>query len=230
MTNVTNREHLFENLRRRLGGSRPFRVPEIGPRDAVDTVRLLSLEPVRLTLVDLPNMKVRLETALQKHDALDRVEVYYGNVMHDSYVADTAPFDLIWCTGVLYHNAEQLRMIVRLFDWLADDGVLVLETASARRFPSRFLNGVEVWEDADAAVHERHHVSQNVIHLPPKRAIASWLRLAGFSTIRQSDCHRRQSFDLAADRVAYICERKSKDDAGAYYRHTGGNYRLGHAL
>lgn len=224
------REHLFDELKTRLGTSRPARFLEVGPRDAVDTMRLLCLEPERFTLAELPNMQERLEDALRKSNALDRVEIHYGNVMYDPFVADNAPFDLIWCTGVLYHNAEQLRMIVRLFEWLADGGVLVLETASARRFPSRFMNCVEVWEEADPATHKRFHVSNNVIHLPSKRAVASWLRLAGFSDIRESNCHRRQSFDLAADRVAYICERKSADDAGAYYRHTGGNYRLGHAL
>ncbi|MBT7665825.1 MAG: hypothetical protein HN608_12970, partial [Rhodospirillaceae bacterium] len=46
---------------------------------------------------------------------------------------DLLPFDLIWCTGVLYHNPEQLRMIARLFDWTAAGGHLVLETATAPR-------------------------------------------------------------------------------------------------
>ena len=224
------RDHLFEELRLRLGASRPGRVLEIGPRDGVDTARLLSLEPESFTLAELPNMKDRLEKALHQNNTMDRVEIHYGNVMYDQHVAEKAPFDLIWCTGVLYHNAEQLRMIVRLFEWLADGGILVLETASARRFPSRFLNCVEVWEDTDPATHKRHHISQNVIHLPSRKAVASWLRLAGFSVIHESDCHRRQSFDLAADRVAYICERRNADEAGTYYRHTGGNYRLGHAL
>ena len=41
-------------------------------------------------------------------------------------------FRLIWCTGVLYHNAEQLRFLRKLFNLLEDDGYLVLESATLR--------------------------------------------------------------------------------------------------
>src|SRR3989442_11286959 len=32
------------------------------------------------------------------------------------------PFDVVWCTGVLYHNPEQLRMVRRLSDLLKPGG------------------------------------------------------------------------------------------------------------
>ena len=64
---------------------------------------------------------------------------------YDKMFDEIEPFDLIWCTGVLYHNAEQLRFIRQLFDATAPGGHLVLESAIARPPGTRNANCVEIW-------------------------------------------------------------------------------------
>jgi 2-polyprenyl-3-methyl-5-hydroxy-6-metoxy-1,4-benzoquinol methylase len=224
------RIYLFEHLQARLGGRPLGRVLEVGPRDGVDTERLATLGAERLILADLPHARDVLEAALAKRGVLDKVELRYGNIMYDDVLADLVPFDLIWCTGVLYHNPEQLRMIVRLFDWLAPDGLLVLETATARRAATRNQPCVEIWHNVPKAVHQANHVSSNVTHLPSRSAIAAWLEMAGFAEIEHSPCHRQQSFNLNRNRAAFIARRPQTIAEGAYYLHTEENYPLGRAL
>ncbi|MGE5506104.1 MAG: hypothetical protein ACM31L_16910, partial [Actinomycetota bacterium] len=55
---------LFDELVERLGGEKPRTILEIGPRDGLDTRRLLTLEPERLVLVDLPVQEENIRTWL----------------------------------------------------------------------------------------------------------------------------------------------------------------------
>lgn len=226
------RVFLFEHLQKRLGGRRPGRILEVGPRDGVDTQRLMSLGADRLILADLPHAREILEAGLAQRGILDKVELRYGNIMYDRVLEDELPFDVIWCTGVLYHNPEQLRMIVGLYDLLAPSGLLVLETATARRAATRDQPCVEIWHNVPKAVHRANHVSSNVTHLPSRSAVAAWLAMTGFTDIEHSPCHRQQTLSLNRNRAAFIAARP-EDGAtaeGAYYLHTQENYPLGRAL
>jgi hypothetical protein len=55
------REFLFDELARRLDGRDVSRILEIGPRDGIDSRRLLKLNPKRLVLVDLPDKQERIQ-------------------------------------------------------------------------------------------------------------------------------------------------------------------------
>lgn len=216
---------LFEELKARLA-TPPRRVLEIGPRDGQDTRRLLGLQPERLVLIDLPNQEEHVRAWLKQLDA-PNVELLIGNFMHDPRIAGLEPFDVIWCTGVLYHNPEQLRMVRRLFDLTVRGGVLVLESATARRAALRNEICVEIWHRVDKAEHRRRHVSTNVTHLPSRRALAAWLAMVGFEDIRLSPCHRRVSRALAMDRAAFIA-RRGAGEGDVYHKLSGaGGYAIG---
>jgi len=221
---------LFEHLQQRLAGTRPRSILEIGPRDGVDSERLLSLGPDFFVQAELPHAKEALEADLATRGILDRVDIRYGNIMYDRMLEDVAPFDLIWCAGVLYHNPEQLRMIARLFDWTAPGGLMVLETATARRFPTRDLPVVEIWHDVPKKHMARLHLSSHITHLPSRTALAAWHALVGFSEIERSPCHRRQSFALARNRAAFISRRAPDATEGIYYGHTDENCPIGRAI
>src|SRR5262245_53229669 len=118
------RERLFHEMLDYTSGS-PTRVLEIGPKDGEDTRRLKSLGHV--TTIDLPGVG---EPSI------------VGNILYDD-VLNGATFDLVWCTGVLYHNPEQLRFITRLFDALTPGGTIVLESATTRKWLLRYRNVVE---------------------------------------------------------------------------------------
>jgi SAM-dependent methyltransferase len=224
------RDFLFEHLERYLAGRTPRSVLEIGPRDGDDTARLARLGPDRLVLAELPHAQEQLEAKLRERGLLDRVELVWGNIMYDRQAAERAPYDLIWCTGVLYHNPEQLRMIVRLRDWLAPDGVLVLESATARRALNRNRKVVEIWHNEPRSDHVTNHISPNVTHLPSRKAIAAWLEMAGFEAIELSDCHRRQAWNLARNRAAFVCRRPAAIQGGTYYRKVEEHYPIGETL
>lgn len=220
------RNFLFEDLERRLAGRVPRRVLEIGPKDGHDTRRLVTLGADKLVLVDLPNQQSRIEEWLPvlRHAP---IELVIGNFMYDAVFNDIEPFDVVWCTGVLYHNPEQLRMLRQLFDVTRPSGILVIETATARRPATRDENCVEIWFPPNKSVSRAAHLSTNITHLPSSKAVESWLQMIGFSEIERSACHRRVLRRLAATRVAYIAERKPDTEIGIYYQN--GAFPVGRA-
>lgn len=226
------REILFDELRSRLAGARPLRILEIGPRDGEDTRRLLGLDPERLVLVDLPDKDERVRRWLDAMQATN-VELIIGNVMYDKHCMEMEPFDVLWCTGVLYHNPEQLRMIRLLHDLLKPGGILIIESATARRRHLRDEVCVEIWHGIDKAEHRRQHVSENVTHLPSRLAIKAWMEMVGFRDIQLSASHQRVLRGLGQTRAAYIA-RKSEEEVPAsdatYYHIAGLDYPIGKSL
>jgi SAM-dependent methyltransferase len=210
------RQLLFDDLAAYLGGRRPERVLEIGPKDGLDTRRLLTLEPARLTLVDLPRLEASNRTWLATLDS-PAIEYLSANVMYSAAVAELPPYDVVWCTGVLYHNPEQLRMVRRLWDLLHAGGVLVLESATTRNRRLRDASAVEVIYPPSAELKRKYRISANINHLPSARAIAAWMEMIGFERIVRSRCHRRVSAALAAARAAYLGTRPSTPRPGLYY-------------
>jgi SAM-dependent methyltransferase len=212
---VDYRAALFQELCGYLGPVLPRRILEIGPKDGDDTRRLLSLGPDLLTLVDLPRMKEANEAWLRRLDTA-RIEYVSANLMYTD-VLDKREFDAIWCTGVLYHNPEQLRMIKKLYDLLRPDGVLILESATIRRRRLRRDSCVEIIYPPSERSERKYHLSRNITHLPSARAVAAWLAMVGFARIVRSDCHRKSSVALARHRVAYFGTKPLEPPAGRYY-------------
>jgi len=223
---VDYRACLFGEVVDALGGRRVARILEVGPRDGVDSRRLLTLQPDELILVDLPSQEARVRAWLKEIDS-NRTKLIIGNLMYSDEVAALEPFDLIWCTGVLYHNPEQLRMLRHLYDLVRPGGLLVLESATVRRRGLRNENCVEIWHDVDKLKHVRHHLSVNVTHVPSRRAIASWLEMVGFDVVLVSRCHRQVGRALAEVRAAFIARRSHEGEGDSYYTHTQGNYPIG---
>ena len=88
------RAYLFEELVAYLGGRRPARLLEIGPKDGLDTRRLLELEPERLTLLDLPRLEASNRAWLSRIES-PRIEYVSANVMYSTVVNRLEPFDVV---------------------------------------------------------------------------------------------------------------------------------------
>ena len=216
------RKFLFDELAQRLDRRA---VPRI---DGIDSRRLLELNPQRLVLVDLPDKQERIQTWIAQLPS-DRVELIIGNIMYDDQARNLESFDVVWCTGVLYHNPEQLRMIRQLFDFVKPGGFLVIESATARRRGLRDKACVEIWHGIEKSIMRRHHVSTNITHLPSRRAINAWLEMVGFAEVRLSSCHRKVTRRLGEDRAAFIARRPEVDRPRCYYSIAGLNYDVGKA-
>jgi len=222
------RQELFEELRAYREGPKPRRILEIGPKDGLDTVRLLGLEPERLTLVDLPGREESNQAWLRAITS-PAVEYVTANIMYSETLLRLPPFDLVWCTGVLYHNPEQLRMVRRLYDLVEPGGVLVLESATTRNPRLLRENCVEIVFPPSEEMKTKYHVSLNVTHLPSALAVHSWLQMVGFTDLRLSACHRAVSKNLARARVAYLARRPLVGAESTYYG-SGSGFVIGKSL
>lgn len=223
------RRHLFEELMTRAGKEtfHGRRILEIGPRDGLDSLRLASLEPAELVMVDLPEKRELVASWLK------RIAVPYRyiemNIMYmpAEEISELGSFDLIWCTGVIYHNAEQLRFLRKLHKMLAVNGYLVLESSTLRG-PKSLRDGCYV------QIHypQTYRETGTVTHLPTAKAIKAWLEMVGFSDIQDSRCFERHNRNLIGLRMACIAHKTEPDSAAVYYGKSGLNpdYRLGDAV
>lgn len=220
------RIYLFEELLARVNQAGYFagkRILEIGPRDGLDSKRLASLQPAGLVMIELPSKRERVATWLA--DIRCPHQFIEGNFMYLSAEEYTSlgKFDLIWCTGVLYHNPEQLRFLRKLYRLLNIQGYLVLESATVRTRSLRSGPYVEVFYP------QTYRDTGTVTHLPSATAIKAWLQMVGFRDIRDSSCYERENKKLAGTRYACICQKTSDEDGDVYYGKAGLNpaYRFG---
>lgn len=177
---------VFETLHEQglLDGLSEQRILEIGPKHGQDSRLLASLRPRELVLVErpskhdlvtewLPAIEAACPTHLIELDLLD---------VDEQTLHELGQFDLVWCLGVLYHNDEPVGLLGRLHDLCTPGGLLVLETSLTRDFRLRRKNVVEVhWPDT--------YRGGRVTHLPSRRAVASWLEIAGFREVEPVDVY-----------------------------------------
>lgn len=135
-------------------------------------------------------------------------------------------FDLIYCTGVIYHNAEQLRLLRKLYQLLNPSGYLVLESATLRN-PRWLRSGNYVQIHYPKTFRDTHTIT----HLPTSGAIKAWLTMVGFSKIIDVQCYDKDNRNLRGQRYACIAVKGLKDNGGVYHEKTGLNppYTFGDA-
>ncbi|MCU0512766.1 MAG: class I SAM-dependent methyltransferase [Anaerolineae bacterium] len=187
------------------------RLLEIGPRDGLDSQRLAALQPAELVMIDLPEKRDRIQGWLQTIACPYRY--LEANYMYMSAAAlqDLGTFDLVWCTGVLYHNPEQLRLLRRLYTALKPDGWLVLESATTRHPLLKDLPVVELHYP------QRYRDTSTVTHLPTVTAIKAWLRMVGFLEVIDSGGFAAHHPELVGSRYACLCHKTGVDDGDVYY-------------
>jgi SAM-dependent methyltransferase len=207
------RKYLFDELLINFGKDqfKNKRFLEIGPKEGEDTARLKTLEPKELIMFDLPDKGE--ENDKWKDNLEDNEKLYIKNFLYLSKneYEELGKFDLIYFTGVLYHNPEQLRFIKKLYDKLNINGVLVLESATIRNQILRKFNVVEVWYP------KTYRDTTTITHMPSKNAIKSWLRMAGFSKILDSKCYIHENYDVKNTRYACFAQRLESDKEAVYY-------------
>jgi SAM-dependent methyltransferase len=196
---------VFEYLRPEL--PRGGRILEVGPKHGLDTRLLATLEPSELVTVDLPEKAGEIASWLPEVPIARHVE---ANVLYldERERAELGSFDLVWCLGVLYHNAEQLRLLRRLYELTAEGGLVVIESATTRNRILAGRNLVELhWPETYRSV-------PTITHLPTRRAIASWLEMVGFTDVRVRDVYSRS---LGWQRAVLTGRRDSGGSAYAGY-------------
>src|SRR4051812_25111401 len=193
---------VFDYLRPEL--PRGGRILEIGPKHGLDTRLLATLEPRELVTIDLPEKVETVSSWLPEVPAARHIE---ANVLHlgERERAELGRFDIVWCLGVVYHNVEQLRLLRRLYEMTADNGIVVVESATTRSRIIAGRNAVELHWPA------RYRDVPTITHLPTRRAIASWLEMVGFGDVRIRDVYSR-----GLSRQRAVVTGRREDDGAAY--------------
>ena len=222
------RTALFDELKEIAGAQRfaGARILEIGPRDGLDSRRLAALGPSELVMIDLPEKGETNRGWLKEITCPHRyIEANYLYMDRDAREA-LGRFDLIWFTGVLYHNAEQLRLLRTLFRQLAPEGWLVLESSTLRG-PKHIQNGAYV------QIHwpQTFRDTGTITHMPSAGAIRAWLDMAGFAHVVDSGCFKKTNPELVGKRYAALARKSTDADGGVYYAKSGLNpdYTIGDA-
>jgi SAM-dependent methyltransferase len=177
---------VFHHLARagRLDRFRGGRILEIGPKHGEDSRLLATLEPEELVLLDLAEKDELVRSWLIDVPGARHVS---GNLLYldREERAALGSFDLVWCLGVLYHNAEQLRLLRRLFELTRTGGLAVVESSTTRDRQLAKKNVVEIhWP-------ETYRGERTITHHPSRRAIRSWLEMVGFADVRIEDVYSR---------------------------------------
>lgn len=188
------------------------RILEIGPKEGEDTKRLSGLNPKDYVMFDLPDKSIENEGWIGNLNENQKLIIKNFLYLTPEEYEDLGMFDLIYFTGVLYHNPEQLRFIKKLYDKLNIGGVLVLESATVRNFLLRKMNLVQVWYP------NTYRNTTTISHLPSKEAIKSWLKMVGFSKIYDSKCYNFENYNVKDSRYACIAEKQSDDKPQVYYK------------
>jgi hypothetical protein len=192
---------------------RDNRILEVGPKDGCDSKRLASLSPKEFVMIDLPNKREGNEKWLGQITGCKTtyLETNFMYMSPEEY-QQLGSFYLIWCTGVIYHNPEQMRFLRKLYKLLDVNGYLVLESA-VLRVPASLKDGKFV----QICYPEPYKQNGNMTHLPTANAVKAWLGMVGFKEIHDSDCHAKYS-KFAGKRYAWICRKGDRDEGHCYFR------------
>ena len=188
---------------------------EIGPKDGEDTLRLQTLQPESITLIELPLVKNKnhhlnkfytdyLKPNLEKLNVKNKLIFANFQYMSKDEYDLLGKFDLIWFTGVLYHNPEQLKLIKKLYNLLEYNGVLVLETSTTRNKKLKKQTAIEI-------------KNQGHYFFPTKKAVNLILSMVGFEETYESKCFNKENFNKNNIRMAVIA-KKNKTDSKKFYR------------
>jgi 2-polyprenyl-3-methyl-5-hydroxy-6-metoxy-1,4-benzoquinol methylase len=191
-----------------LEGVRGKRVLEVGSKGGVDSRLLASLEPAELVFVDLPDKLERTEQWLDEIRCPHRYVI--ANLLYMSREERLAlgRFDLVWCTGVLYHNAEQLRLLRVLFNLTNLGGMVVIESATTQ-------NPLLLWMNVVRIHHPKTYRGVSTMtHVPSRRAIASWMALAGFADVTYRPAY---TWSVRWQRTVLTGVKKSEDAGYRYF-------------
>lgn len=207
------RKYLFDELCEIYGLDffKNKRILEIGPKDGEDTFRLQSLNPSEIVMFDLPDKTSENNKWIDKLEVNNKLVIENFLYLDKDKYNDLGNFDLIYFTGVLYHNPEQLKFLKKLYDKLNSEGVLVLESATTRNIFLKRRNVVEVFFP------ETYRGTTTITHLPSKKAIISWLKMVGFQNIFISKSYNVEDYNVKDSRFASISQKLNSDNPSVYY-------------
>jgi methionine biosynthesis protein MetW len=114
----------------------------------------------------------------------------------DDWVRGHAPFDVVFMSQVIEHLARPKPMLVKISDWLADEGLLVVSTCNVAHWKCRLRLLCGRWEYEDYGILDRDHLRFFTLKNFPSLLQAGGYRVveSGFSF--QDICPFKMMFDF----------------------------------
>jgi len=104
------------------------KVLEVGPKFGFHSLWIdNNIKPSLLVLSELISKKECIEEWVGQIHCPH--EIVYGDMLVSECLHELGPFDLVFFTGVLYHNVEQLKMLSVLWNLTCEGGTLVMQSS-----------------------------------------------------------------------------------------------------
>lgn len=169
-----------------------------------------------MVLIDLPSKTPRIKDWLPDVSQLCNTTHIEANILYmvKDQFKQMGKFDLIFCCGVLYHNAEQLRLLKKLYDLSNINGRVVIESATTRNNKLYNLNIVEIhWP-------KTYRNLDTITHLPSRFAIKSWLEMVGFFNVIIWNIYPKK---ISRNRAVLTGVKTNDSKQYIYYKNPGAN-------
>jgi len=113
----------------------------------------------------------------------------------DAYVACKSPFDVVFMSQVIEHLARPETMLVKILDWLADEGVLVISTCNIGHWKCRLRLLGGRWEYEDYGIFDRDHLRFFTLKSFPDLLQQCGYQVQGFGFSFEDICPFKLFFD-----------------------------------
>lgn len=176
---------------------RGARVLEIGPKQGFHSRWIdRTLHPSMLTMVELPQKRVYAEEWLSELRCPH--EIVYESLIAGRRLLDMPRFDLVFCTGVLYHTVEHFKVLHTLRRLTNPGGLMV------------FQSSVDLTHDEPVILLKWTDPAQTGSYAhPSKRALFMMLEMTGWTGVRHYVDYRP-----ASNAVLLTCEPAEKPHSG----------------
>ena len=109
------------------------RVLEIGPKFGITSLWIDSkLKPSKFVMLELPQKSNKLKKWVSELKCPH--EIIYESIFSSKKLMKKDKFDLIFCTGVLYHTVEHFKILNILRRLIKNDGIMVFQSSIARSY------------------------------------------------------------------------------------------------
>lgn len=177
---------------------------EVGPKHGMHTLMIDEHNPKSITCVEAPN-KLRSNDRFAgenrrwvPHIKTENFELHYQDF--DNFVSDRK-YNLLFYTGVFYHNVNQIGQLQKLYNISSDDAYMIFESSTTRNEEYMDKNIIEVHYPPYSPMFR--DVQTCVFH-PSKLACKTMLNIAGWDIVATSDDYEDT---LNPERINILCKK-----------------------
>jgi hypothetical protein len=170
------------------------KIMEIGPKHGRDTKYLDKKGPRHITICELESKRGFVNRWIKKISSPNKI--FWGDFI--KYQNEGEKFDIILCSGVIYHNINQMGIILKVHKLLELGGIMVIESSTTRNKELKNKNVIDVhWPPTYEGTTVKFH--------PSKKAVRSMCEMSGFEIVEEKE---------EGDRICFACKKVKEPDLG----------------